>query len=240
VRLLVSVRNAAEARTAVLGGADIVDAKEPRAGALGAVAPEVLAAIHAAVPPRAPLSAALGDVATRSELDQALDGARVPLAFVKLGFAGLDDVQRIGDALGHAVRRAESLPGRPAVMLVAYADWRTAGGPSPFEALALLHAAGAAGLLVDTAAKTGLRLPHLLDPQALSRLGAELRAGGLLYALAGSLRSADFAMACTAGADVVGVRGAACIGGRDGRVDAGLVRGLRGALVEPVRTAVSA
>ena len=37
MQLLVSVRDAAEAAEAIAAGADIVDAKEPGAGALGAV-----------------------------------------------------------------------------------------------------------------------------------------------------------------------------------------------------------
>ena len=49
MRLLVSVADAAEARAALAGGADIIDAKEPRHGALGAVAPDVLRAIRNAV-----------------------------------------------------------------------------------------------------------------------------------------------------------------------------------------------
>src|SRR5438067_2429694 len=60
MRLLVSVADAAEARAALAGGADIIDAKEPRHGALGAVAPDVLRAIRNAVAVRRPVSAALG------------------------------------------------------------------------------------------------------------------------------------------------------------------------------------
>src|SRR5207244_7336185 len=39
--LLVSVRSAAEAETALAGGADVVDVKEPRRGALGPADPSV-------------------------------------------------------------------------------------------------------------------------------------------------------------------------------------------------------
>src|SRR3712207_1522808 len=50
VRLLVSVRSAAEAGTALEGGADIVDAKEPARGPLGAVDPVTIAEILAVLP----------------------------------------------------------------------------------------------------------------------------------------------------------------------------------------------
>ena len=45
MRLLVSVRSAAEVAAALAGGADIIDAKEPSRGGLGAVDPEDLEAI---------------------------------------------------------------------------------------------------------------------------------------------------------------------------------------------------
>ena len=49
MRLLVSVANATEASAALAGGADLIDAKDPLAGALGAVPIAVLAEIHAVV-----------------------------------------------------------------------------------------------------------------------------------------------------------------------------------------------
>ena len=62
MRLLVSVVSADEARRAIAGGADIVDVKDPREGALGAPSPRVLSEVVRAVGPAAPVSAALGDL----------------------------------------------------------------------------------------------------------------------------------------------------------------------------------
>src|SRR4051812_47948913 len=42
MELLVSVRSAKEVEAALAGGADIIDAKEPSRGSLGAVSPKVL------------------------------------------------------------------------------------------------------------------------------------------------------------------------------------------------------
>ena len=61
MRLLVSVADAEDARAAVEGGADIVDAKDPAQGALGSVAPATLEAIVHAVDGARPVSAAVGD-----------------------------------------------------------------------------------------------------------------------------------------------------------------------------------
>jgi len=60
MQLLISVAGPAEARTALRGGADVIDAKDPRRGALGPVPLQRLAAIRAAVAGARPLSAAWG------------------------------------------------------------------------------------------------------------------------------------------------------------------------------------
>ena len=77
MRLLASVRSAAEAAAALVGGADIVDAKEPGNGALGAVSPRVLLAITAALAGATPVSVALGD-AGRDDVTGAARTAGAP------------------------------------------------------------------------------------------------------------------------------------------------------------------
>ena len=62
MRLLVSVVDADEARTAAAAGADIVDVKNPAEGSLGAPSPAVIAGVRAAVPTELPVSAAIGDM----------------------------------------------------------------------------------------------------------------------------------------------------------------------------------
>src|SRR5690348_4861338 len=74
VRLLVSVRDADEARSAIEGGAAIIDAKEPSRGALGAVELPVLRAIRDTVGDACPLSAALGDADDDASLADAAHG----------------------------------------------------------------------------------------------------------------------------------------------------------------------
>src|SRR6185369_16819132 len=66
--LLVSVSTAEEARDALEGGADIIDAKDPHAGALGPVTLDTLAAIHRVVGRTRLLTAALGDIEEGSGL----------------------------------------------------------------------------------------------------------------------------------------------------------------------------
>jgi len=114
-----------------------------------------------------------------------------------------------------AARRAAGP--RTGLVLVGYADWPRAHGIDPDALLALAIESGAVGVLLDTALKdTGLFTR--LEPDAVATWVAAAHAAGLFACLAGSLRGADFATVRALGADVVGVRGAACVGGRTGRV----------------------
>src|SRR5207247_1339664 len=89
MQLLVSVADAPEARAALLGGSDVIDAKDPRGGALGAVRPELLRTLRDAVGTGRPLSAALGDRGPAALVERrAGAAAQVGAAFVKLGFRG--------------------------------------------------------------------------------------------------------------------------------------------------------
>jgi (5-formylfuran-3-yl)methyl phosphate synthase len=230
VQLLVSVESAVEAMDALAGGADVIDAKDPRTGALGRVAPRVLAEIAAAVAGSGrPLSAALGDACDETAIE---DSARVcasaGAAFVKVGFAGIASAARIDALIAAALRGARRGDGLPSsVIAVAYAD---ADRTSSLDRDTLVDVAargGAAGVLLDTADKRGPALRELMTPRALkSWVGAAHRAG-LLVAVAGKLSADDLTLAYDAGADIAGVRTAACAGGRTGRVAADHVRVLR-------------
>jgi uncharacterized protein (UPF0264 family) len=230
VRLLVSVRNADEARAALAGGAEIIDAKDPSRGSIGAVTPEALGAIRAVVPADVRLSAALGDVATYEDIARAMDRIIVPLGFVKLGFHGLRDTGQAEALLREAVRRAERLPGRPRVVAVAYADAARVHSLPPDAFQFFVPESGADGVLVDTCLKDGQTLFDFVEPRALAALASALAADELPLALGGSLGLGEVRAASETGATIFGVRGAVCRGGRNGLVDDGLVRELAQAL----------
>src|SRR5260370_177246 len=71
MRLLVSVAGPDDARAALAGGADVIDAKDPGRGALGPVSADALAAIRRTVGPARPLSAALGDARAVDAIERA-------------------------------------------------------------------------------------------------------------------------------------------------------------------------
>jgi uncharacterized protein (UPF0264 family) len=234
MRLLVSVRSAAEVGPAVAGGADIIDAKDPALGSLGAVRPTELAAIARAVPPGLPLSVALGDLcgtrveATVLEADRRA-GDRNAL-YLKLGLAGTAEVNDAARQVSLAVRTARPT-GRTRVIVVAYADHAAAEAPPPDEAIRVAGLAGADGILLDTCRKDGRSLWDHLEVARVVEWVRQARNAVGLVALAGSLDEAGVRRAGGLGADVVGVRGAACDGGRLGSVNEANVRRIKAALM---------
>jgi (5-formylfuran-3-yl)methyl phosphate synthase len=225
MRLLVSVAGPGEARAALAGGADVIDAKDPRRGALGAVRPGVLRAVREAVGSGCPLSAALGDVAAADEakvLHRAAAAAALGAAFVKVGFSGISNATS-ARRLASAVRRHAG--DQTQVVVVAYADWQQAESLDPAAIVALAAETGSAGVLLDTAVKSR-GLFTVLAPAMVAEWVAAAHAVGLFAALAGSLEGKDFSMAHALDADIVGIRGAACLGGRTGRVSASRVAAL--------------
>jgi uncharacterized protein (UPF0264 family) len=244
MRLLVSVRSAAEVDRAVAGGAEIVDAKEPSLGSLGAVSPSTLREIARRLPSDVPLSVALGDPASAAGVAEAIaavDGA-VPRGgeiYVKLGLAGARDEHAARELLAAAVSAAARAACRPAVIAVAYVDHEAAGAPARELIGQAATRAGARGVLLDTYGKDGRDLFAHVGERELHRWADEIGRAGLLVALAGSLSVEGVRRAAMLPADIVGVRGAACDGGREGVVAEDRVRALRSVLERPVGPAAS-
>jgi hypothetical protein len=214
MRLLVSVVSVAEARSALAGGADIVDVKDPGEGSLGAPAPGVLVDVIRAVGARAPVSVALGDLpdlphtAALAARGAALSGA----GFVKVGLRGVGELDR-AVAVMSAVRDAVGVGGDAvSVIAAAYADAAALDPPAlaPAWLPALVERTGIDGVLVDTFVKDGRGLYAWLSESELAELIERTRRAGALFTVAGQLRRGEL---CRVAADVVGVRSAVC---RDG------------------------
>jgi uncharacterized protein (UPF0264 family) len=233
LQLLVSVRDLGEVDAALEGGADIIDAKEPAHGALGAVTPDCLRAIDDRVPGEVPLSVALGEAPSAAAVAATI--AALPLrrrrapVYLKLGLSPGAAANNLGVLFGSAVQAAARHPARPHLIAVEYADWE-AHLFSPTHVREAASAAGATGILVDTSTKDGRTLFAWWSETRLRAWIDGAHAGGLSAAVAGSLGAGELARMAGLGADVVGVRGAACAGGRSGAVQADRVRLLRAAL----------
>lgn len=198
------------------GGADIIDAKDPANGALGAVSLDVFRAIDAIVAGASPVSAALGDADHEAQVQSIVrDYAAAGASFVKIGFAGVSSCARAATLITAARRGAGD---RSGVIAVAYADADRAGSLDPGSIIDAAARAGAAGVLLDTADKSGPGLRALMARDALSQWVAAAHGANLLVAVAGKLTIEDMAFVRDAGAEIAGVRGAACDGSRTGRI----------------------
>ena len=224
MRLLVSAASAADAAAALDGGAAIIDAKNPGAGPLGPVPFDVFRAIVAAVGGRRPVTAAIGDAVAPASVEvDARMFASLGASLVKVGFAGTRDHAAVKALADAAVSGARS--GGAGVVLVAYAD-RLHESVSPATLLDVASSAWAAGVLLDTADKRGPRLTELVSPAWLATWVQLAHRRSLTVALAGRLQTVDLPIVRQCGADVAGVRGAACTGGREGVVEVARVRAL--------------
>jgi hypothetical protein len=228
MRLLVSVRSADEVEAALAGGADIIDAKEPKHGSLGAVPRRALASITQLVPSDCPLSIALGDVTSEPEVERSISSLELPTreapTYLKLGFAAVSSPKVIEGLLRAAVAAASEHRSAPKIIAVAYAD-SSAAEPAEIRGAALRS--DCCGVLLDTCKKTGSDLFGSIAQGDLAHWIADLRTSGLLAAVAGGLSINEIGPVCTVLPDVIGVRGAACDGGREGVVSSERVAGLR-------------
>lgn len=202
-RLLASVGDLREARLAVAGGADIVDFKDPRRGALGALSVAQVAECVATLGPAAVTSATIGDlpadpamlVAAASEM------AATGVTYVKVGFFCSRVPAQCLNALAPLARRQR-------IVAVLFADMTPDLGVIP-----AIAGAGFAGVMLDTAGKDGRGLCDCMAESDLVRFIASARGRGLLSGLAGSLKLSDVPALLPLAPDYLGFRGALCAGG---------------------------
>ena len=198
-RLLVSVRDAEEALAAALAGADLVDAKDPERGALGALPVATVRSLVVRVGGRAVTSAVAGEPANGADLSPCVATmAATGVDYVKVAVrAGFSDA-----ALAEA---AAAAPGR--LIAVLFAEHP----PAP-DLVARLRGAGFVGAMIDTATKDGRRLPDLLSAAPLAAFTQACRDHGLVSGLAGSLALTDIEPLAALGAHYLGFRGGLCRG----------------------------
>ena len=226
-RLLVSVRDVAEARIAVEAGAELIDVKEPARGSLGRAPAAEIARIARLVDGKVPLSAALGELV---DWNPKGDEPVVPtgVGFAKWGLSGCGAMRDWPARFAQAVSRLPA-PTRP--VAVVYADWRTSDAPSPDDVLRWARELGCGAALIDTFDKSCGDLFAYWSEDELARWIGDVKRSGMLSVVGGSLDCQTLCKAVSAGCDVIAVRGAACAGSRerglDGRRIGDLVMALR-------------
>lgn len=224
-RLLASVSTLEEARLALHGGADLIDLKQPRSGALGALPDAMIARIVAWVDGRRPVSATIGDrpMIPADVARAARAKARAGADLVKVGFFPGGDWPGSIRALGRLARAGTGL------VAVLFADRQP-----DLSIITALADAGFTGAMLDTQDKGAGGLLHHLAPDALAAFVMRCHARGLLCGLAGSLGEADIDTLRPLGADYLGFRTALCAGGvRTERIDAQALARVRRRITGP-------
>ena len=223
--LLVSVRSASEAQAALLGGADIIDVKEPSLGSLGAASADVWQEVANVVKDQVSLSLALGELL---EFDR-LPGPNLPSQtdYAKIGLAGCKNV---ADWPTRWKRAWEFLPSTVQRVAVCYVDAERAQAPPWQQILEEASSAGCKCLLLDTFDKrAGNLLAHWSVPE-LAQVVVQSASQGLFVVAGGSLTGEDLRSLYGTGIRFLAVRGAVCRTNRTGPLDGALVRELRVAM----------
>ena len=207
--VLASVRSLAEAGIVAACGVPWIDLKEPAAGALGAVPPDVIADVVAAYGTSHTVSATIGDCwhepATIPARVAAI--ARTGAHYAKVGLYAQDIPGTLREALRAATRQGCG------VIAVCFAE----APPRETDVQALAEL-GLAGIMLDTAHKTGPGLTELISLPAVADFVSAVVGRGLLCGLAGRLTVADVPNLRPLGADYLGFRSALCV--RENRVAA--------------------
>jgi uncharacterized protein (UPF0264 family) len=237
-KLLVSVRNAAEARLALEAGVDLIDIKEPSAGPLGGASLDVMEEILHLIGRRRRTSIACGEL-----LDSAFEVARrlskhfsgdresgVGPDFVKVGLAGCRSVNGWRDELAQFM---QLLPLRSASVAVIYADWREANAPPPAEIVGFSRTSACAAVLIDTFDKCGPGLLRLWSTAQVQAMIDQVQRLQMPIVVAGQLTLDDAMLLAALHPDYVGVRGAVCRRDRTGDIDQELLIQWRSMLVQP-------
>jgi len=237
LKLLISPMNENEALEAIAGGADIIDVKNPQEGALGANFPWVIKRIREITPKRIEVSCALGDVPNLpgSISLAALGAASLGVDYIKVGLYGIKTSAEAVFLLQSVNRAAKDCNTKIKVAAVGYADAERIGAISPLVIPEIATKARVDLAMIDTALKDGNSLFNFLTIKQLEKFIHESHKLGLEAALAGSLRKQDLPVVYNLGADVAGLRGAACT--NSNRVSGQITRELVQELVETVKQA---
>ena len=199
--MLASVTSVDEALLVLDAQVDIIDLKQPSAGALGALPLSLINEIVGHCQGRCPISATIGDLPLQATpvLNAVMALSETGIDYIKIGF--FPD----GDPLNTLAALAEVSP-HLSLIAVLFADQ-----VFDLTLLGQLKKAGFKGVMLDTMNKQhGSLMQHLAYDQ-LAQFVLLSKQLHLLCGLAGSLRQSDIPELLTLQPDYLGFRGALCL-----------------------------
>jgi dihydroneopterin aldolase len=199
-KMLASVTGKAEAEIVIANGADIVDLKDPRTGALGALPIATIRQTIETIARRRPTSAVCGDLPMQPETihDKVLEIASTGVDYVKVGFFPADNTAACAWALADLAKKSK-------LIAVLFADRKP-----DLDLLPLFAEHGFHGIMIDTADKSNGRLLDHMPPERVPGFVAGAKRLGLTVGLAGSLEAPDVPRLLSSKPDFLGFRRALC------------------------------
>jgi len=231
MKLLVSPINLEEAKAASLGGADIIDVKNPKEGSLGANFPWMIRSIKEVIGSRE-ISATIGDfnykpgTASLAALGAAVAGAE----YIKVGLYDIQTREQARYLLENVVRAVKEYSKTKKVVGAGYADHKRINSISPLLLPGIAREVSLDVVMIDTGIKDGRSTFEFMTMEELKTFVSEARSLGLLTALAGTIKFSDLDSLHRISPDIVGVRGCVCGGDRNSTIKRELVAQLKAAL----------
>ena len=229
--------NEKEALETIAGRADIIDVKNPQEGALGANYPWVIKRIKEITPKNLEVSCTIGEVGNfpGSVSLAAFGAASLGVDYIKVGLYGIKTPKEAIFLLQNVSRAAKEYHPKIKIAAAGYADAEKIGAINPLLIPEIAHKAQVDVAMIDTSVKDGKNLFDYLTHKQLKKFVDSAHGFGLEAALAGSLRKQDLPIVYALGADIAGLRGAACT--NCNRVTGQITKKLVSELVEIVRQA---
>ncbi|MCW4045655.1 MAG: hypothetical protein NWE94_09090 [Candidatus Bathyarchaeota archaeon] len=215
MKLLISPADEKEALEAIAGGAEIIDVKNPKEGSLGASFPWVIRRIRELAPPSIEVSCAIGDAPNLpcAVSLAALGAATTGVDYIKIGLYGVRTKEEAIYLMRNVTKSVKNYNSSIKVVAAGYADAARVGSINPLLVPVIAHLSGADVAMIDTAVKDGENLFAYLTVNQLQGFVNAAHSHGLKAALAGSLRKEDLPTVYNIGADIAGMRSAACTDG---------------------------
>lgn len=204
-QLLISVINVEEAKLAIENGADIIDLKDPKKGALGALSIAQINAVVSYVNSQnladIQTSATIGDLPMEAGFisNQVAELSKTKVDFIKVGFLDTTDYQPCLDALSAFAQQGQKL------IAVLFAEITY-----PENLIQSIKQAGFTGVMLDTLRKNGLTLLDYYSEEKRLNFSNEVQKFNLKLGLAGSLKLQHVELIQKANPNYIGFRGGVC------------------------------
>lgn len=226
-QLLISVTSIEEAQIALENGADIIDLKNPSAGALGALPIEQVKLIVDFVrsqlsPIKIKSSATIGDLPMEPALllNHVNQLATTGVDMIKIGFFETNDYQPCLDALRTTTQAGLKL------IAVLFAE-----STYPINLIDAIKNAGFMGVMLDTAKKNGLTMIDYYSETQRKELAQKVFKNHLQFGVAGSLKIQHIERMKEINPTYMGFRGGVCEANqRELRLNIDKIQAIRSAL----------